>query len=300
MLVARLAELRRLGGGGESCPLLLDDPFAELDRSAKPALLELLSHASGSPQLVYLTDDEDVASWARLEALTGALSIIEPGKPSRQPRRSRARAGAVLSRSRTPDPHAGDAAATGSPCRPATGGSLRQFGRWRGSSDRSPTPTPRRSGRSTTPRCSSRRSPSTSCPARSTSSWRGSDERSGAHAVLVAVDDDGEVVGFGSLSPYKDRAAYATTVEDSVYVAPRPAGRGVGRLLLGELLAVATAHGFHAVMARIVGGPRRVDRACTPRLGFEIVGTEREVGRKFGRWLDVVVMQKLLYARLDP
>jgi hypothetical protein len=78
VLVGRLAELRRLGGGDESCPLLLDDPFADLGRGAKPALLELISHASGSPQLVYLTDDEDVASWARLEALTGALSIIEP------------------------------------------------------------------------------------------------------------------------------------------------------------------------------------------------------------------------------
>jgi len=78
VLVGRLAELRRLGGGSESCPLVLDDPFADLDRGAKPALLELVSHASGSPQLVYLTDDEDVASWARLEALTGALSIIEP------------------------------------------------------------------------------------------------------------------------------------------------------------------------------------------------------------------------------
>jgi hypothetical protein len=78
VLVARLAELRRLGGGTESFPLVLDDPLAGLDRTAKPALLELLSHTSGSPQLIYLTDDEDVASWARLEALTGALSIIEP------------------------------------------------------------------------------------------------------------------------------------------------------------------------------------------------------------------------------
>jgi hypothetical protein len=78
VLVGRLAELRRLGGGAESCPLILDDPFADLDRQSKPALLELVSHASGSPQLVYLTDDEDVASWARLEALTGALAIIEP------------------------------------------------------------------------------------------------------------------------------------------------------------------------------------------------------------------------------
>lgn len=78
VLVARLAELRRLGGGAESLPLVLDDPLAGLDRTAKPALLELLSHTSGSPQLIYLTEDEDVASWARLEALTGALSIIEP------------------------------------------------------------------------------------------------------------------------------------------------------------------------------------------------------------------------------
>ena len=78
VLVARFADLRRLGTGTESLPLLLDDPFAGVERTAKPALLELLSHTSGSPQLVYLTDDEDVASWARLEALTGTLSIIEP------------------------------------------------------------------------------------------------------------------------------------------------------------------------------------------------------------------------------
>lgn len=78
VLVTRLAELRRTGAGRESLPLILDDPLAGLDRTAKPALLELLSHSSGSPQLLYLTEDEDVASWARLEALTGTLSIIEP------------------------------------------------------------------------------------------------------------------------------------------------------------------------------------------------------------------------------
>jgi len=91
VLIARLAELRGLGGGNESLPLILDDPFADLDRSAKPALLELLSHASGSPQLIYLTDDEDVASWARLEALTGALSIIEPDAESPEVDRARRR-----------------------------------------------------------------------------------------------------------------------------------------------------------------------------------------------------------------
>ena len=118
-------------------------------------------------------------------------------------------------------------------------------------------------------------------------------QRTGAHVVLVAVDDDDQVVGYGSLSAYKARAAYATTVEDSVYVARGSQGQGVGRLLLGELVATATAHGFHSMVARIVGGHDASIRLHAA-LGFEIVGTEREIGRKFGRWLDVVLMQKLL------
>jgi L-amino acid N-acyltransferase len=116
--------------------------------------------------------------------------------------------------------------------------------------------------------------------------------RSGAHAVVVA-EDAGEVLGFGSLSPWRDRPAYSTTVEDSVYVRRDCQGLGVGRAVLEELVAIATAHGFHACMARIVGGHEAsiaLHRTC----GFEIVGTEREVGRKFNRWLDVVVMEKLL------
>jgi L-amino acid N-acyltransferase YncA len=117
-------------------------------------------------------------------------------------------------------------------------------------------------------------------------------ERSGARAVLVA-EAEGEVLGFGSLSPWRDRPAYATTVEDSVYVHRDQQGRGVGRTLLSELITTATAHGFHACMARIVGG-HEASIALHQRCGFEVVGTEREVGRKFGRWLDVVVMQKLL------
>jgi L-amino acid N-acyltransferase len=116
--------------------------------------------------------------------------------------------------------------------------------------------------------------------------------RSGAHAVVVAVEDR-TVCGFGSLSPWRDRPAYATSVEDSVYVRRDRQGRGVGRSLLTELLTTATRHGFHAVMARIVGGHDgsiALHRSC----GFEVVGTEREIGRKFGRWLDVVLMERLL------
>lgn len=117
-------------------------------------------------------------------------------------------------------------------------------------------------------------------------------DRSGARAVLVALDQ-GMVCGFGSLSPWRDRPAYATTVEDSVYVHRDHQGRGVGRALLTELVATATAHGFHACMARIVGG-HHASIALHAGCGFEVVGTEREVGRKFGQWLDVVLMERLL------
>jgi L-amino acid N-acyltransferase len=126
--------------------------------------------------------------------------------------------------------------------------------------------------------------------------------RSGAFAVVVAeteaeseTETEGQpaVTAFGSLSPYRDRPAYTTSVEDSVYVHRDHQGRGVGKLVLGELLRVATAHGFHAVFARIVGG-HQASIGLHRALGFEIVGTEREVGRKFGQWLDVVVMERLL------
>ena len=117
-------------------------------------------------------------------------------------------------------------------------------------------------------------------------------DRSGAHLALVA-EDNGEVVGFGSLSPYRDRPAYRTTVEDSVYVHRDHQGRGIGTVLLAALVDGATRSGFHAVMARVVGG-HTASIALHERLGFEVVGTEREVGRKFGRWLDVVLLQRLL------
>jgi phosphinothricin acetyltransferase len=120
--------------------------------------------------------------------------------------------------------------------------------------------------------------------------------RSGAFAAIVAVDEsrpDAPIAGFASLSPYKDRAAYSTTVEDSVYVDRRAAGRGVGTLLLTRLLEVARASGFHTVMARIEASGA-ASRALHLKCGFELVGVERQVGRKFNRWLDVAVMQKLL------
>jgi len=121
-------------------------------------------------------------------------------------------------------------------------------------------------------------------------------DRNGAFAAIVAVDpadEAGGVVGFGSLSPYKERAAYRTSVEDSVYVRRDRGGQGIGTLIVTELLRVAAASGFHAVFARITASSEAsiaLHRSC----GFDLVGIEREVGRKFNKWLDVAIMQALL------
>ena len=119
-------------------------------------------------------------------------------------------------------------------------------------------------------------------------------ERSGAFSVLVA-EIENKVMGFASLSPFNKKDGYRTTVENSIYVDPAARGLGIGSRLLDELLLVATRSGFHAVMARIGGGN---DTSITlhEKHGFFLVGVEREVGRKFGRWQDVVVMQKILSA----
>jgi phosphinothricin acetyltransferase len=117
--------------------------------------------------------------------------------------------------------------------------------------------------------------------------------RSGAFSAIVAIDGDGTVVGFGSLSPYKERAAYRTTVEDSVYVDGSRQGGGIGTALLSRLVEIARSSGFHTVVARIEASGT-ASRALHARCGFELVGIEREVGRKFNRWLDVAVMQLLL------
>jgi L-amino acid N-acyltransferase len=128
-------------------------------------------------------------------------------------------------------------------------------------------------------------------------SWLAS--RSGAFSVLVAVTDPpspGEVVGFASVSPYKERAAYRTTVEDSVYVREDRQGLGIGRALLCAVLDAADASGFHSVMARIEAGSA-ASRALHEACGFQLVGIEREVGRKFSRWLDIALMQCVLRER---
>ena len=77
-LAARFTALRRVGPAGESLPLVLDDPLVGVDAGVKQWVLELIGRSAGSPQVVYLTADPDVAAWARLEAMAGHLSVLEP------------------------------------------------------------------------------------------------------------------------------------------------------------------------------------------------------------------------------
>lgn len=117
-------------------------------------------------------------------------------------------------------------------------------------------------------------------------------QRSGALCVVVA-EDDGVITGFGSLSFYRDRPAYRTSVENSIYTHRDYRGQGVADLIMASLVERATASGFHAVFARIADA-QEASLALHTKYGFRLVGIEREVGRKFGRWLDVALMQLLL------
>jgi L-amino acid N-acyltransferase len=130
-------------------------------------------------------------------------------------------------------------------------------------------------------------------------------EHSGVHPAVVAteasnsrieglVGANGEIIlGFGSLSAFHERSGYSATAENSIYVDRAQRSRGVGTALLAELLVLASAHGFHSVIARIAGH-NETSIGLHKAAGFELVGVEREVGRKHRQWLDVVELQRLL------
>ena len=118
-------------------------------------------------------------------------------------------------------------------------------------------------------------------------------DHSGSYPAIVAVDSSGHVLGFASLTAYRPRPAYSTTVENSVYVDRDHRGQGVAHALMTELITIAVDHGFHSIIARIVGD-HTASIALHTKIGFELIGREVEVGRKFGKWLDVVLMQRML------
>lgn len=111
--------------------------------------------------------------------------------------------------------------------------------------------------------------------------------------VLVAMDESDRVVGWGSLSKFREKIGYQHTVEHSVYVAPDQRRRGAGRLIVDALIEAARSQGKHV----IIGGVDASNEASIRlhlSLGFEEVAHFRQVGHKFGRWLDILFFQRLL------
>jgi len=111
------------------------------------------------------------------------------------------------------------------------------------------------------------------------------------HPILVA-EQDGTIVGWASLSKWSDRCAYSDTAELSVYVKEELRGRGIGKKLMREILDQGQKKGLHTVLARIAES-NEVSVRLHEAFGFEHVGTMKEVGRKFGKLLDVHMMQKI-------
>jgi L-amino acid N-acyltransferase len=118
-------------------------------------------------------------------------------------------------------------------------------------------------------------------------------EHHGPQHPVVVAEIAGEVVGWGSLSPFHSRAAYGHTVEDSVYVRQDAWRRGVGSALLGHLIIRASAIGHHTIIA-VIDGQQAPSFALHAKHGFVEVGCLRQLGFKFGRWLDVIYMQLML------
>lgn len=113
------------------------------------------------------------------------------------------------------------------------------------------------------------------------------------YPVLVAEFDGGKVVGWSSLSRFHSRRGYRYTAEDSVYIAPEHRGLGIGKQLLAPLLDAARQRQFHSIIG-LIDASNEASVRLHARFGFEKAAFLKQVGFKFGRWLDVVYMQLLL------
>jgi len=111
---------------------------------------------------------------------------------------------------------------------------------------------------------------------------------------LVAEDDDGRIAGFAYAAPFRPRAAYRYTAEDSVYVRPDVIGRGVGKTLVAEVIRACQAMGLRQLVAVIGDSGNAGSIGLHRSLGFEQTGVGRAFGYKHGRWVDIVWMQRAL------
>ncbi|GAA4368015.1 GNAT family N-acetyltransferase [Agromyces bauzanensis] len=111
---------------------------------------------------------------------------------------------------------------------------------------------------------------------------------------LVAESPSGQILGYALVSPWKQKRAYRYTVENSIYLGPAAAGKGLGRALLAELIARVKAAGLKEMIAVIADQGAEASIALHEKFGFEEIGRMGRVGFKFERWLGTVLLQKSL------
>jgi len=111
---------------------------------------------------------------------------------------------------------------------------------------------------------------------------------------IVAADPAGRILGYAYAGPYRPRRAYRYTVEDSVYIAADAMGQGVGARLLTDLIQRCTNMGYRQMIAVIGDSANHGSIKLHRKMGFRLVGTFENIGFKFGRWLDSVIMQRPL------
>ena len=119
------------------------------------------------------------------------------------------------------------------------------------------------------------------------------DDKLAKNFPVIVAEADGQVVGFGMYSEFRFREAYKFTVEHSVYVANDYHGKGIGNLLLAELIALAKAQKLHTMIA-VIDAENQGSVSFHEKFGFKTVGIIKESGYKFNRWLHSVFMQLIL------
>jgi L-amino acid N-acyltransferase YncA len=111
---------------------------------------------------------------------------------------------------------------------------------------------------------------------------------------IVAESPSGQILGYAYVYPWKEKAAYRFTVENSIYLGPAATGKGLGRALMAELITRSKAAGLKEIIAVIADKGAEASIAMHKNFGFKEIGHMGKVGFKFGRWLGTVLMQKSL------
>lgn len=124
-------------------------------------------------------------------------------------------------------------------------------------------------------------------------------KKRGQFPVVGAFDEANKLLGFGTYGSFRNWAAYKYSVEHSVYVKAAERRKGLGRLILEELIRLAEVQNIHTMVAGI-DSENKVSISLHEKLGFQYSGTIKQAGYKFGKWLDLVFLQKLLVTPLYP